>query len=153
MNAHPVRPAALDTALAQVRAFAGRHPGLLVEDKSFGVALHYRQVPAMETDVRTWMTALGQALGLFLQPGKMMAELRPPGGDKGKAVHALMARPPMRGTRPIFVGDDHTDEPGFAAAQALGGVGIRVGTDAAGGADYRLADPAAVRDWLGALLA
>jgi trehalose 6-phosphate phosphatase len=51
------------------------------------------------------------------------------------------------GRRPVFAGDDRTDEDAIAAAQALGGDGIRVG-DAETAARYRLRDVAAVYDWL-----
>ncbi len=149
VSAHPVRPPALDEARARLRDFADAHAGVLVEDKSYGVALHYRMAPAMEADAQTLVAELGEALDLHVQSGKMMAELRMPGGDKGKAVRMLMARPPMAGTRPLFLGDDETDEPGFIAAQELGGAGILVGYRTPTAARHSLADPAAVRIWLG----
>src|SRR5690606_34802401 len=76
--------------------------------------------------------------GLELQPGKMMVEVRAGGGDKGTAIRRLMREPDMAGTRPVFMGDDHTDEPGFAAASALGGAGILVGEQRDSAALYRL---------------
>jgi trehalose 6-phosphate phosphatase len=151
--AHPIRPPALDEALARFRDFAGAHDGVLVEDKSYGVALHYRMAPEIEADAQALAATLAARLDLKYQPGKMMAELRLPGGDKGKAVQMLMARAPMLGTRPVFVGDDDTDEPGFMAAQALGGMGIIVGCRPNSAAQHRLADPAAVLDWLGRIAA
>jgi trehalose 6-phosphate phosphatase len=151
--AHPVRPRALDEAAERFRDFADAHAGVLIEDKSFGVALHYRMAPGIEADAQALAMALAETLDLQFQPGKMMAELRLPGGDKGKAVHSLMARAPMAGTRPYFLGDDDTDEPGFVAAQMLGGAGILVGSRAQTAATYALPDPAAVRVWLESLLA
>lgn len=151
--AHPVRPAGLDEAHARFRDFADAHAGVLVEDKSFGVALHYRMAPAMEAEALALASALADALDLHLQPGKMMTELRLPGGDKGKAVRTLMSRPPMAGTRPIFMGDDETDEPAFVAANELGGAGILVGRREGSAARYTVANPAAVRGWLERLAA
>lgn len=151
--AHPIRPPALDEAHRRFRDFADAHAGVLVEDKSFGVALHYRMAPAIEPEAQALAIALADTLDLHFQPGKMMAELRLPGGDKGKAVHMLMDRAPMRGTRPIFLGDDETDEPGFVAAQALGGAGVLIGCRTPTAASYALPDPAAVHAWIERLLA
>lgn len=147
-SVQPARPDALDLAAERFHAFAARHPGVLVEIKSFGVALHYRQAPAVEAEARTLAEGIGDEFGLAIQPGKLMVELRVPGSDKGLAIRRLMAQPAMAGTRPVFIGDDLTDEPGFAAASDLGGAGILVGPPRGTEARYRLADAAAVRAWL-----
>lgn len=146
--ARPNRPETLDSAAERMRAFAAERPGLLVEEKSFGVALHYRANPPAEADAQAFARELGEELQLCLQHGKMMVELRVPGGDKGCAVRRLMSRPPMQGTHPIFIGDDVTDEPGFVAARELGGHGILIGPQRPTAADYRLACPADLRNWL-----
>lgn len=146
--ARPNRPEALDRAAERVRTLVDRHSGLLLEEKSFGVALHYRMNPEAEAAARALAAALADELGLCLQHGKMMVELRVAGGDKGRAVRRLMGRPPMRGTRPIFIGDDVTDEPGFEAARELGGHAILVGQPRPTAADYGIACPADLRAWL-----
>lgn len=146
--AHPVRPDSLDEAAALLRPFAEANPGVLVEEKSYGVALHYRMAPAAEAEARELVATLGERLELHVQDGKMMAELRIPGGDKGTAVRRLMERPPMRGSRPVFVGDDATDEPGFEAARSSGGHGVLVGSGRETAADFALESPVAVRRWL-----
>lgn len=146
--AKPERPASLDDAAQRLNGFCKDRAGVLVEEKSFGVALHYRLNPQTESEAHAFAEALSSELGLALQHGKMMVELRVPGGDKGLAVQRLMSRPPMRGTRPVFVGDDLTDEPGFAAARELGGYGILVGQPRPTSADYRLESPGDLREWL-----
>jgi trehalose 6-phosphate phosphatase len=78
----------------------------------------------------------------------MVAELRPPGPDKGDAVRALMAEPPFAGARPVVVGDDLTDEHAFEAAASLGGAGVLVGPSRSSTASWRLEDVAAVGRWL-----
>ena len=78
----------------------------------------------------------------------MVIELRAHGPDKGGAVEAFMAEPPFAGFRPVFLGDDLTDEHGFAAASALGGFGVVVGPRRPTAALYALADVGAVQDWL-----
>jgi trehalose 6-phosphate phosphatase len=71
----------------------------------------------------------------------MAFEIRPRAATKGRAVRALMQSAPFNARRPVFVGDDVTDEDGMEAARALGGLGLHVGRDFHGG-------PAQVRAWL-----
>ena len=142
------RPAGLDEALARCRAIYDETSGIIIEDKTLGVALHYRQAPHLEDEAGVLAATLAGEYGLALQKGKMMIELRAAGCDKGEAVRALMARDAMKGTRPIFIGDDLTDEPGFVAARDLGGEGVIVGGGRPTAASYKLASPAAVRAWL-----
>jgi len=147
-HARPLRPTALETAAMRFQAFAQEWPGVLVEEKSFGVALHYRQAPQAETAAKALATALACELALHLQQGKMVTELRVAGSDKGGAVRRLMRWPPMAGTIPVFAGDDLTDEAGFAAARRLGGHGILIGEPRPTAADFGLPSPPALREWL-----
>ena len=77
-----------------------------------------------------------------------MVELRPNGAHKGHAVADLLAHPPFHGRRPVFVGDDFTDEHAFHAVDSHGGFGVLVGSRQPSAARYGLHDPAAVRAWL-----
>jgi trehalose 6-phosphate phosphatase len=142
------RPEALAVVHAEFARLAGDCEGLLVEDKPLGIALHYRLCPDAAERCLAAASALAEAHGLHLQTGKMMVEVRAGGGDKGSAIRRLMELPAMLGTRPVFMGDDDTDEPGFAAAEALGGAGVLVGPPRASAARYRLPDTPAVLDWL-----
>jgi trehalose 6-phosphate phosphatase len=118
-----------------------RFPGVLLEHKARGFALHYRAVPAAGEALRRALTEMLHGAGDFeLLPAHMLWEVRPRGADKGKAVAGLMERPPFRGRSPVFIGDDVTDEAGIAAAQAMGGVGLRV--------QEAFSDAAGVRTWL-----
>jgi trehalose 6-phosphate phosphatase len=146
--AQPARPAALDDVAQRLRAFAEARPGTLVEEKSYGVAFHYRTAPATESEVLAFALKLAADHSLELQEGKMMVELRVGRGNKGTAIKRLMARAPMAGTAPVFVGDDLTDEPGFQICRELGGSGILVGQPRPTAASYCLPDPRAVREWL-----
>ena len=148
--AAPDRPAALDSALDSARAFADAHPGTLVEDKPFGVGLHYRGAPETGPAVTALADELAATHELHVQHGQMVVELRLPGRDKGAAVEWLMREPLRQRTVPLFVGDDVTDEAGFAAAAALGGAGVLVGAARDTAATYRVDGVADVLAWLDA---
>jgi trehalose 6-phosphate phosphatase len=122
--------------------------GFRLETKAHGAALHYRSDPSLETRGLAFATALAGEHGLVIKRGKCVIELVPPGGDKGSAVGAFMQEQPFAGALPVFVGDDVTDEDGFAAVQELGGFGVLVGKRSPSAARYGLADPAAVQQWL-----
>ncbi|HLK26576.1 MAG TPA: trehalose-phosphatase [Caulobacteraceae bacterium] len=145
--------ASLAAARDSLESLVERWPGIRIEDKALSIAAHFRAAPEAGASVRTLTERLARELGLVLQPGDMVAELRTPGPDKGGAVRALMAEAPFAGARPVFVGDDLTDERGFAAAAAMDGYGVLVGPPRETRATARLADVAAVRDWLEAALA
>ena len=83
-----------------------------------------------------------------VQRGAMVAELRPTGATKGDAIKAFMTEPEFTGARPLFMGDDLTDEHGFAAAAGLGGAGILVGPERESAARYRLDSVAEAARWL-----
>lgn len=143
----------LAAVLARLEAFASRHPGVLVEPKPFGAGLHYRRAPEAADAANALARELADAHGLVLQPGKMVAELRVGGADKGSAIAALMEEPDWKGARPVFLGDDVTDEAGFHAVATLGGAGVLVGPERDTAARWRLPDVAAVHAWLAAAAA
>ena len=147
--------AALGAARAAFEPLARAWPGVWIEDKGLSLAIHYRAAPdalSAVTDMVERLTSNG-ALTLQLQWGQMVAELRTPGPDKGDALSAFMTAPPFIGAMPVFVGDDLTDEHGFAAAAAADGYGVLVGPLRPTAARARLKDVEAVFDWLGAAVA
>lgn len=147
----PERPVSLHDAEALfVRTFASEE-GVIIEVKTLGVAIHYRLAPLIESAATELAETFASKHALHLQKGKMMVELRAPGHDKGSGIAELMKMVPFRDHRPIFLGDDLTDEPGFAHCEARGGSGILVGAPRATAARYRLDDVAAVHAWLASL--
>ncbi len=153
IHRHPVPKPGIAQLRRELARLAARHDGLLLEDKGATLAVHYRQAPRLASHVhRTLRTHVAQAergRAWRLQPGKGIVELRPDGRDKGTAITEFMEEAPFRGRRPVFVGDDRTDEFGFAAVAKMGGWSVKVGPGATR-ARYRLPDVAAVRDWLAA---
>ena len=110
-------------------------PGMIVEDKGYSLALHYRNAPDHEEHLRASIDAGRAAFpgeATEVQPGKFMFEVKRPGVSKGEAVRALMAEPPFAGRRPVFIGDDVTDETVFAILPAMKGLGFSVGRHFAG---------------------
>jgi trehalose 6-phosphate phosphatase len=145
-------PAALESVKAQARAILReRYPDALLEDKGEAIALHWRTMPEAAADLQGFaMQALARLPGYHLQPGDHVVELRPARGDKGEAIAAFLEEPPFLGRRPVFVGDDLTDEHGFEIVNAQGGVSVLVGDRGGSAAEHRLADVEAVYAWLGA---
>jgi trehalose 6-phosphate phosphatase len=145
--------AVMDIARPKLHAFVAALEGLRLEDKGATLAVHFRQRPELEAAVLEFLRPLARD-GLAVQKGKMVAELKEVRYDKGKAIEALLAVEPFVGRTPVFVGDDLTDETGFAVVNAHGGYSVRVGADGAmTRARFRLIDPAELRRGLAVLAA
>jgi trehalose 6-phosphate phosphatase len=104
--------------------------GIVVEDKGYSFALHYRKVPQQEA----WLLRhIASTCAAFpgevteVLPGKAMFEIKRPGVNKGDGVRQLMAQAPFAGRTPVFLGDDITDESVFSVLPKLGGKGFSVG--------------------------
>lgn len=127
--------------------YAQAMPGLLVEEKEFSLVLHYRRAPEHEEELRRLAQQLvSEADDAELLPAHCAFELKPRGGTKAEALTYFMALPAFAGRKPVFVGDDVTDEPAIAKANELGGAGLHVSRDFGGSTKE-------VRDWLAAALA
>jgi trehalose 6-phosphate phosphatase len=126
------------------------HNGLLLEDKGFALAMHYRLAPQFEELVSDVLTRLAQPMEqqFVLKRGKCVLELCPRGYTKRTAIEAFMREPPFAARIPIFVGDDVTDEDGFDAVNALDGYSIRVGPPVQTRARFQFSSVAAVIAWL-----
>jgi len=148
LHTHP-----LDRVEHAARALAARHPGLIVETKRGSLALHYRQAPELEDEcLQVMQAAVDASPGVTLLRGKMVAEAKPGGASKGRAIEEFLREPPFAGRTPVFIGDDVTDEAGFSTVQRLGGIGIKVG-EGATAAWRRLPNPSALRSELEAAVA
>jgi trehalose 6-phosphate phosphatase len=143
--------AALDRLRPRLAALAADGTGLMLEDKVGTLALHYRAAPQREPEIRAVVEALDREMApvLRLITGKMVVEFQPRSADKGRAIAAFLAEPPFLGRRPVFVGDDTTDEDGFAEIRGRRGIAVRVGPfDKATVANYRLPTVKAALAWL-----
>ncbi|WP_445680605.1 trehalose-phosphatase [Radicibacter daui] len=142
--------AALATITGRMQQLAGLHPGLRVENKPHGAALHTRGAPGADPAAAEVAEALARKFaGSFeLQAGKCVYELRQSGGDKGSTVRHMMAEPLFAGRRPVFIGDDLTDEAGFEAVLPFGGSGVIVGERRPTRATTSFPTPKELHRWL-----
>jgi trehalose 6-phosphate phosphatase len=117
------RIAAVATARGALAALASQNHGLYFEDKGAALAVHYRRVPQLGPLVeRTLQDVARRSGGEFaMQTGKMVRELVPHGKNKGGAIAEFMREPPFAGRIPVFLGDDMTDEDGFALVGKIAG--------------------------------
>ena len=138
----------LAPALRAVKQLISQHSGLLLEQKTSSLALHYRHAPQLEALCRnTLASAIKEMNGVEMLTGKYVFEVKPAGVNKGQAIAFFMSHAPFAGRMPLFAGDDVTDEAGFAAVQGLGGHGIKIGQGSSN-AHYRCLSPASLRGWL-----
>lgn len=143
LNTHP-----LDNVEAAALAAVHLDSRLRVEVKRGSVALHYRQAPEREAEcIEAMQHAVEESPGLTLLRGKMVVEAKLGGASKGAAIEAFMAEPPFAGRTPVFVGDDITDEVGFATVQRMKGLGVKIG-EGATVAWQRIESPAVFRQQL-----
>jgi trehalose 6-phosphate phosphatase len=138
----------------RLAAIAKLSPGILLEDKGYSLALHYRLAPHAEKAIYAAVSLIRADLPdapIEVLPGKQVCEIKHSGFTKASGVRELMTHPPFRGRRPFFIGDDVTDESVFAIMPDLDGIAFSVGRRAKGVAGHFDA-PSDVREFLAHLL-
>jgi trehalose 6-phosphate phosphatase len=134
----------------KLAALAEIGPGILIEDKDYSLALHYRLAPDKGELLRAAVLeicATAPRGSVEILPGKLVFEIKMAGINKASAVRELMKYPPFEGRNPIFIGDDTTDEPVFPVLSQFGGLGFSVGRVVAN-VDGHFEKPESVRAWL-----
>jgi len=138
----------------RLAAIAKLSPGILLEDKGYSLALHYRLAPHAEKAIYAAVSLIRADLPnapIEVLPGKCVCEIKHSGFNKATGVLELMTHEPFKGRRPIFIGDDVTDEVVFGIMPDLGGLAFSVGRRATGVAGH-FDEPRDVREWLAHLL-
>src|SRR5512140_160913 len=138
----------------RLAAIAKLSPGILLEDKGYSLALHYRLAPHAERAIYEAVSLIRADLPnapIEVLPGKCVCEITPAGFDKATGVRELMTHEPFLRRRPIFIGDDVTDESVFAIMPDFGGLAFSVGRRAKGVASH-FDEPRDVREWLARLV-
>ena len=134
----------------QFAAIAEAGPGIVLEDKGYSLALHYRLAPEKERLVREAAAKICdelKAAAIELLPGKLVVEIKQTGFTKATAVRELMTYAPFADRRPIFIGDDETDLGVFEIMPDFDGIGISVGRNVPG-VKSCFERPTDVRHWL-----
>jgi trehalose 6-phosphate phosphatase len=134
----------------QFAEIAEAGPSIILEDKGYSLALHYRLAPHKERFVLDAAAKICSGLpasAIELLPGKLMVEIKQAGFSKATAVRELMTYEPFAGRHPIFIGDDVTDLGVFDVLPDFKGIGASVGRRVAG-VDAHFDRPADVRGWL-----
>jgi trehalose 6-phosphate phosphatase len=124
--------------------------GIVIEDKGYSIAVHYRLAPDLGGLVTAAVSDLWVKSGkrsFEILPGKFVVEVKPRGFDKGTGLREMMGYAPFTGRRPLFIGDDTTDRAAFAALPDFNGIGFSVGGIVAG-ASFNFDGPRDVRLWL-----
>jgi trehalose 6-phosphate phosphatase len=138
----------------RLAAIAKLSPGILLEDKGYSLALHYRLAPHAEKAIYEAVSLIRADLPnapIEVLPGKCVCEIKHSGFTKATGVRELMTHAPFRGRRPFFIGDDVTDESVFAIMPDFGGLAFSVGRRAQGVAGH-FDEPRDVRAWLARLV-
>src|ERR1700709_2598257 len=138
----------------RLAAIAKLSPGILLEDKGYSLALHYRLAPHAEKAIYEAVSLIRADLTnapIEVLPGKCVCEIKHSGFNKASGVLELMTHEPFKGRRPFFIGDDVTDESVFAIMPDLRGLSFSVGRRAKGVAGHFDA-PSDVREFLAHLL-
>ena len=145
---------ALPKTLVEQLATLERMPGIIAEPKGPGFAIHYRRAPdlkaVVEAEIRKHIAQYPE--DLVLCPGRELFEVIPQGHSKGTALETLSALPAFSGRMPVMLGDDVGDVPALAAAEKLGGVGLKVAGGHFGRTNVDLHGPEGVTAWLRKLL-
>lgn len=140
----------LDRARETLRKLVDGQPELLLEDKRYGLAVHFRRAPQLRHYVRTIVKVVANGLGteFVMAEGDHVCEIRPSAWSTASAIAAFLSEPPFRGRTPVFLGNDVTDEEAFGYVNSRGGISIRIGTRSRSLAKYTLGRVSDAVDWL-----
>ena len=152
--AAPLAPQLDKELKRRLAAIARISPGILLEDKGYSLALHYRLAPHAKDAIAASIALIRADMPdqhVEVLPGKCVFEIKPAGFTKAIGVRALMQHAPFAGRRPLFIGDDVTDESVFAIMPEMGGFAFSVGRRASG-VNGHFDAPSDVREFLAQLL-
>ena len=99
-----------------------------IENKGSNLTVHFRNSTIDRREInRIIMELVKCDPSLTFLKGKEVLEVKPLSHNKGTAISYFMRTKPFIKRRPIFIGDDVTDEDGFETVNNKGGWSVRVG--------------------------
>ncbi|HCG2962133.1 TPA: trehalose-phosphatase [Corynebacterium striatum] len=149
----PEAQAHLDRKEAEIRELMERFPGAEIEIKPFQRVFHLRRLELSDPDLAEKAYAAGRTLdpaGFPMTAGKSVIEFSATQATKGSWISELRER--VGATATVFLGDDVTDEDGFAVLNQPPDLGVKVGEGETLAA-HRVPDIATVSDFLEELAA
>jgi trehalose 6-phosphate phosphatase len=138
--------------LPALKARLSRHQGVVIEDKGFSVAIHYRQARERTSARRAVVSAARSLEDVRLVGGKLVVNILVPGAPhKGLALER--ERLHFACDTAIYVGDDETDEDVFQIDRPGQLLSIRVGRKRSSAAPYYIRNQAEIDRLLETLVA
>nr|WP_027051920.1 trehalose-phosphatase [Mesorhizobium erdmanii] len=147
-----VEPADI-AALADEIAAELDNADVYIERKGPILAIHTRAAPHLLNRATDLVERALDRLpaGYRVLAGNAGVELMPLEAAKGAAIRRFMQTAAFRGRRPVFLGDDTSDENGFEVVNELGGISVRIKPQGSTAAPFALAGVDAALAWLDGL--
>jgi trehalose 6-phosphate phosphatase len=146
-----IDPRLVEELERELRAF----DGVTLERKRSGLTAHYRAAPHSAEALReTILRTLARFdTDLRLLAGRCVFELLQSRASKARAVETLSGNFPFAGRRPVFIGDDASDEEACVLVERAGGAALAVAGEHFSRERAAFGSPAEVRSWIAALAA
>ena len=124
-----------------------------IENKGSNLTVHFRNSTIDRKEInKIIMELVKYEPKLTFLKGKEVLEVKPLSHNKGTAISYFMRTKPFIKRRPIFIGDDVSDEDGFETVNKKGGWSVRVGNNKRSKADFFLPNVKSVHEMMKQLL-
>ena len=124
-----------------------------IENKGSNLTIHFRNSTMDRREInRIIMELVKCDPSLTFLKGKEVLEVKTLSHNKGTAISYFMRTKPFIKRRPIFIGDDETDEDGFETVNKKGGWSVRVGNHKRSKANFFLPNVKSVHELMKQLL-
>ena len=137
----------------KISEFIGEEDNIEIENKGSNLTVHFRNSTCQRKIIKkTIINLIKHEPEFTLIHGKEVLEIKPISHDKGTAISYFMKTKPFFNRRPIFIGDDVSDEDGFETVNKKNGWSVRVGKHETTSAKYFLPNVSSVHEILNQLM-
>ena len=120
-----------------------------IENKGSNLTVHFRNSTIDRKEInKIIMELVKHEPKLTFLKGKEVLEVKPLSHNKGTAISYFMRTKPFIKRRPIFIGDDVSDEDGFETVNKKGGWSVRVGNNKRSKANFFLPNVKSVHEMM-----